>query len=549
MTQQLTSGAVVQPPQPLSEPYILWDSRSWDGTTGPGSGGLPNEGTAGSVFDLDVIQRTLGDGYQAYYGKRGPGPTAADWVVGGLLWADLGGPPCDGPFTIMAAFGDFPTDTISGVRTGWPDAFSEGDLQLRTPAPTVHFGMNCAIGNGNEDSPTGQMFAYTNNDAFAAPAASFFPDYAAGGAVKLREELLVLTMDPVNGGGSMWVGSLAVPPQIDGVPPTSPLPEELWVDDTLHACGNGAAANGEINLDSFFIYFGEHRGYAPITAGDPWNGLIGFALFRGEPTPGDITYWTNYFLAGYTPATSPLAYTGGTIRVDSTYVYHSFPNGGTLVPIPGATLPATVDVFLVGGGGQAASSSAAGGRGGAGGGGQVNLVTGHTAPTTSKTVVSGNGGNVIGGGGFAGNGSASSFDGLTAAGGRGASFQNGGRNGTAGPLGGTGYIGGVPATDSCGGGGGGAGGAGGNASSGLSGDGGPGTANDWRTGTTEYYGVGGTGGGQAGTTRGVVPPGGAIGNPPTGFGGGATAFISSSNSSTGPSGARGTVIIRYPRQD
>ena len=75
MSEKFMAGAAVQPRQDMPEPYILWDTRSWDGSLGVGTGGIPNEGTAGSSFDLDVTQRDVG--YWGYFAKQGPAAESA----------------------------------------------------------------------------------------------------------------------------------------------------------------------------------------------------------------------------------------------------------------------------------------------------------------------------------------------------------------------------------------------------------------------------------------------------------------------------------------
>lgn len=531
-----TSGAEIQPRAPLTQPVILWDSRSWDGSIGPGTGGIPNEGTAGPAFDLDVRKYTLGLGITAYGAMRGPGPNPT-WVSpGGVDWDDLGGPPCDGPFTMILAIGSFPRQPIQGVDGGL-----DCEVLFRaTSGSPIHFAMQQIWFNGFGDDPSGTANMETGADVggFDYPIANYGMNGFCPGCTEdyLRQRLLVMTMDGVDGGATYWRNFVPVAPEIDFVDPVPPTtPETFYVGETFGNCAAGSSSS-PINTHELFVYFGEHRGFGDIVPGTAWNGAIGFVLLRGEPTPDEIAYWDDYFFTGYTPWESPLAYIGGqAIRADDTYVYHVFTSSGTgLTPIPGVTLPTTVDVFVVAGGGEGEDSISTDPAGG-GAGGEAILTTGHPAPTSAALMNIGSGG-----AGFNVDGTNSIYDftgpnTLTAVRGRAGGSVALGRGGLNGSHGG-----GTP-NGQAGGGGAGATGAGQNApSTTQGGNGGPGVLNNWRTGSNELYGLGGGG---AGPAPAVTP--GSPGWVTPHFGGGGTGSGWPLQSER--QGRQGIIIVRYPR--
>jgi len=251
---------------------------------------------------------------------------------------------------------------------------------------------------------------------------------------------------------------------------------------------------------------------------------------------------------------------GGTVTTNGNYRIHTFISNGTF-QVSGGSL--TCDVMVVAGGG-------AGGTGGGGGAGGLVYTT-VLVTVQSYPVTVGNGGTgvqyVQGG-----NGSNSSFGGITAIGGGGGGKAD--ANGSAGGSGGGGgqntQIGGVfyggfgtsgqgnsggttPGLgNSPSGGGGGAGTVGGNGSGSGPGNGGVGSAYNISGASTYYAGGGGGGsynlgagaGGQGGGGTGSSTGTGGAGTPNTGGGGGG-AGTGGSGSGIGGNGGSGIVIVRY----
>lgn len=559
--------ASIQPAAPLSDPIILWDTRSWDGSFGAGTGGLPNEGTAGAAFDLDVYESIDSvNGAISTYACQGTGPFAG-WVTpSGIDWDDMGGAPIDGPFTIITAIGSFAKSSPVGA------VGAEGQVDVEVilgDSPSVRtFGTGTIFFTlDNDQELDGYMDLFHNGAAPGSIAYDFYePVKIPGGDCPdcaedfVRERLLVMTMDGVDGGGSFWrIGLDGIPvpvtPRIDGTGP-APLVEEFNVDDTFqNAVGPSAPT------DSRFALFGyDVRNDGPLTPGEQWNGPLGFVLLRGEPTQADLAYWHAYFFTGYTPYVAPLpSYEmlppgGGSFPAsatkqvtwfDDTYVYHWHQGqpAGTinstflrmfLTPIAGMPLPSTIDFILVGAGENAATSVAVGNtKGGGGGAGEVKEILGHPAPVAASQFNVGFGT----GSSYSGN---VSFEGYTCQGIVNASsfpFRSNGGNGF--PFGP--YTGGTGSTGVAGGGGRGAAGNGGNRVGTTGGDGGPGIASTWhwtRT-TTRYHGVGGYG---RGSINGVAP------GWNTGLGHGALGAFVNGNPGIQRGGPCG-IVIRYLRQD
>ena len=308
--------------------------------------------------------------------------------------------------------------------------------------------------------------------------------------------------------------------------------------------------------------------------------------------------------------------TGGTITSYGDYRVHTFLTDGTF-EITSNLNSSTFEVLLVGGGGPGGStlvSSAAlnsTGSAGGGGGGGVRAETGQTGTVATYAVVVGEGGPVGGngentefgsldlagsgygagsrgadatgsGGGNPSNGSGGGGGGgyIKASGDTSGSGGDGGQTYNYGGDGGNGFASGSGGHWTAGGGGGGAyGNDGTNGSGSAGGNGGAGQANDFQTGSTQYYGgggaggfcvdgnhgysspgtagVGGTGGGgDGGVTHEIVtPPGGSmvIKNTPTagedgrGGGGGASGWsmLGLPSQQAGMPGGDGIVVVRY----
>lgn len=529
-------------PSGLLEPFILWDSRSWDGTIGVGTGGIANEGTAGSFFDLDVNERILGDGYYAYYAKQGTDAINAEWVTTAADWDDIGGTPCDGPVTMIVALGAFPRRRTSGVFTGFVNSAAVVNFFFRNGSNVVHWYQDSTQFNNDDGDASGFFTSYSNADAFDYPYAFWSVDSNPGDDLFLSERLLVISHDIADQGATFWRGDTPVPAAIQFGQPQLPwtAPDEFEFWDHEYPCDNGAAAQGSIASHEQFCYFGEHRSYAPLTPGDPWNGVIGAAVFRGEPTNADLAYWDNYFLNGYVADETPLGFAGGNeIRVDSTYVYHICRGDRTLTPVVGATGPATVDVFIVGGGGRGEDRGGTLPNGG-GAAGQVLTFLNQTTPTGSIVIEPGQGGGTLLGVPQPGEDSVFDVGGLDLTAGGGGAPVNGVGGSNASFSGGA-----ISGPVIAGGGGAGGSGDGGDASPGVSGDGGPGTVNDWEFGTNKTYGQGGGGGGRAPFSDpdlicGTRPP--FVND--SGNGGNAQCEIFSDGN-----GTKGIVIMRYLRQD
>ena len=277
--------------------------------------------------------------------------------------------------------------------------------------------------------------------------------------------------------------------------------------------------------------------------------------------------------------------TGGTITTHGAYKVHTFTSSGTFT----ADVAGTADILLVAGGGGSGGAHYNGGAGGGGGGGGVRALSSQSVSAAGHTVTVGAGG-IAGttGGANGGNGGTSSFGSSSASGGGGGGYgtndsntttagSNGGSGGgggygtTGGPSlsGGTGnsggyspvegYAGGASGGVNTGAGSGGGGAAVGVAPAGanLGTVGGAGAGNDWRTGSTQYYGGGGAGAGYNTSTSfsGGTGGGGASGSTSNGYvgtagtantgGGAGGSHGAGGEHRTGAAGGSGIVVVRY----
>ena len=277
--------------------------------------------------------------------------------------------------------------------------------------------------------------------------------------------------------------------------------------------------------------------------------------------------------------------TGGTITTHGSYKVHTFTSSGTFT----TDVAGTADILLVAGGGGSGAAHAGGGAGGGGGGGGVRALSSQSVSAAGHTVTvgaAGTAGSTMGSAG--GTGGTSSFGSSSASGGGGGGYgtndtgtstagANGGSGGgggygtSGGPSlsGGTGNSGGYSPVEGYAGGasGGvntGAGSGGGAAAVGVAPSGanlgtvgGAGVGNDWRTGSTQYYGGGGAGAGYNTSTSfsGGTGGGGASGSNSNGYigtagttntgGGGGGSHGGGGDHRSGAAGGSGIVVVRY----
>ncbi len=475
---------VVHPIEPLRDALIVWDMRSWNGMTDDQV--IENQGIAGSDFDLII---------------SGNNDTLNSVVALGNIvgnWTNhFGGPPCDGPFTVMA-FRKANGATLQRAALGWPDVNTGTSSRIGFLAAS-NVGINFQAGG----SVISNVISGTNWDSWVA------------------------TYDPVDGGSTIWVDDTPVSPTRTG---------------GVNSCALVPNANG-VN-----VQFGLTSTFAAPDS-PPEAGLVGFVFARGEPDPATFAYWDAYFAA---PAYNPFSYVftsqSAGIRTwyDSDYCYHWINTGNTnadkanftahMNPISGAALPATIDFLLIGGGEQSRGGTNVN-RGGGGGAGEIIPVFGHPAPTSTTSLVKGVGvASIVN--------KRNSFEGYTADGftPNFTSFSasvNGGNvapNASSGPYY---HLGGTGTASQAGGGGGGALSDGGDNTGTTPGAGGDGYPSAWHWSGAVVYHCGGGAGRGSGATIGAF-------SEPRGLGYGAHGANSSPTLVQGMSGG---LVVRYERQD
>ena len=322
----------------------------------------------------------------------------------------------------------------------------------------------------------------------------------------------------------------------------------------------GAEVNAEVNVIVFNnVSLG---GYVKSTGGDidgsitatgiTSTGKLNIPSHSSDPTSGhsagDIYFNTTNNVAkiyngtNWNQLSNKFTATGGTVTAHGIYKVHTFTSSGTFTPVSGGV----VDVLIVAGGG-----GYAGDGGGGGGAGGMIVLTDTFITGAPHTITIGNGGASCGANSCsATSGSNTTAFGFTAIGGgsgsrvtagSGGSGMGQGRSATTSAGAGTagqGNAGGNKG-DNVSGGGGGAGSVGGNASGTTSGAGGAGLQNSFRTGSNEWYSVGGRGG--IHTTGTIIAHTTGYGGP--GSGGGSRSTVVDDD--LGDAGENGIVVIRY----
>lgn len=299
-----------------------------------------------------------------------------------------------------------------------------------------------------------------------------------------------------------------------------------------------------------------------LSSGSVSSGVYKWTLQEGGPNNN----WLRTTTHDSTTESNTIAATGGATVGD--YTRHTFTSSGTFTT---TSVPAgqTLDALIVAGGGGGGGGSVNGGGGGGGGGVLTTTLT-PTVTSYTITVGAGGAGGTAGIGGMGGNSTA--FTVTANGGGGGGTYQGSGATGGSGGGGGRDagtQTGGASGTAGQGNSGGGAGGgswgsAGGGGGAGAAGEhggtdnvnwtspygnGGVGVSNDI-TGTTQWYGGGGAGPWQTGSSQPVGGNGGGgdaqgsnnVGGSGTNGTGGGGAGAQYAN---GGAGGSGIVVIRY----
>lgn len=272
--------------RPLGSPYVLWDTREWNGVTGLGTRGLPNLGIGGSVFDLDVYSVAYtysGSPGTATYASHGNGTWQAPTPL--IDWANVGGHPCNGAFTKIVAYGAFP---------GTPD-FCEADILFSTTNGSGgQFGISQGIGF-QTSFPAGAADGNTFVNTFTGLEYGLWnapQTEVAGNAVTyLKNQMITVTHDSVFGNYTAYRNLTQVTNTVSGTQ------EEVDGSATVDGC-SAFSPSSVLTDDYHFFYCGEDRRLGasnPPPVGQPWTGIVGCALFRGCPTPATLAYWYDYF--------------------------------------------------------------------------------------------------------------------------------------------------------------------------------------------------------------------------------------------------------------
>lgn len=254
-------GIIVKKGRPLRSPFLLYDTENWDG-----SWTLENLGSAGPDWDVNFFHFVEADT-----------PTAGDYMwnlgfstviqdVTGYGAEMYGGPvygeAYTGMWVVSADAPDDNTDAGGGnfSKTSFGITF-DGDYDVSDDELVVRI-----IGT-SAGSTTGRISPFPANT------------------------LVTVVYDMRQGGGNVII-------------------DETWYH--THSAGGIVVTQSQTqaNLLTASVNQGPIVSARPfiistskITAsgtvlplvGDPWPGVRAFALFRGEPTPADITTWKTFF--------------------------------------------------------------------------------------------------------------------------------------------------------------------------------------------------------------------------------------------------------------
>jgi len=244
-------------------------------------------------------------------------------------WADLGGPPCDGPFTWMCATGDLRADRIPSSDSTYRFLDVEFLFNFRRPATPTSFPQLFAIYNiynyrdyGDGAVPDGPEYGSFGGLYTASAISEHYP--AVPGVDGLYRDwsnrLIVMTLDVRCSEAYLWVdGELIVTLELGN---NSDDEYYRYFDETLDGLpclfdenlGGDGIGDTLDEIGQVFMILGEHA--SKIVPGDDpddwfpdgagWTGINGWAMFRGSPTAEDLDSWRTYFFPPGAPDPLPV---------------------------------------------------------------------------------------------------------------------------------------------------------------------------------------------------------------------------------------------------
>lgn len=300
--------------EPLQEPYILWDSRTWI----PHQGVFQNLGTAGSLFDLKMLSQGSDPSDSLNFGQVLPyeyvyGFKTLNWdnsfgstpdPPGGFPETidDIGGHICNGAFTMMVAFS--PTFQPTFDNDPEIDYYQYVEIDFNSNNDIADGGgvslSQNMIGANDEDlnGDVGQgvfheWYDSTNYCQWLAQSPDASNPTPIG--TNIAGKLVTITVDPWMGYYWVWYDNHLVQ-FYDMFGDYEPYPDNQmnFIDFPYYCTANDTLVDPQA-FHEVFLYFGESRGAFDWNTGAAWRNVVGAAFFRGQPSQADITYWREYF--------------------------------------------------------------------------------------------------------------------------------------------------------------------------------------------------------------------------------------------------------------
>lgn len=269
------------PAKGLGSPVVYYDSRDWDG-----GAVLYNQGSGGNRLDLEVQDFSPDYVWGIKRVNWSSSPNGPNQLV--PRWSDLGGPPCDGPLTFIAAYPQTLQDdyNATGGDNAWVDTEwivngqGRGTGKIGIYAPWAGFGFG-GIDFLTDEWNYQEQGSYIYTDTNAAETYDVFRE---------SSKLLVgMSLDSASRYAYLWVRSASgfhkiYEGQFYGFAEGNLDGEWQHFSEREDPCVYDG--NGDLSLGRMFWSFGYH--YGPITPGDPWNGIVWAGLYRGIPTDAEI---------------------------------------------------------------------------------------------------------------------------------------------------------------------------------------------------------------------------------------------------------------------
>lgn len=260
---------------PFTGPYGLWDTRNWTGGST-----VANEGSAGSMLNMTVINRLI------ISNTQNDQHTQAS-ATSGDLWATMGGHVYCSSITWVvctaavreeqeqrsSTLADFNAGSGSNVISG---SYFNGSY-FTGPYPGGAFGA--------EDGTGMSVHAHSGPGVGQRSTVNWYVPYRLPG-----HQVFIMALDPYTGQHGLWIDGISMVGDA-GYSTFEVIPGNLA---NLPAAGSASASFGyESTTPAFAI---PNNPQIPLTTSGKWQrGVWAEAFYRGFPSAGDVAAITAYF--------------------------------------------------------------------------------------------------------------------------------------------------------------------------------------------------------------------------------------------------------------